>query len=81
MIVRANTIQISDTYPEYIEEFSIEIANFNPIGPTAYIPLLKTLPKHNNGIINFQNDDNWYFGWSVLETLYLFKVYPERNSQ
>ncbi|CAG8582928.1 17692_t:CDS:2 [Cetraspora pellucida] len=52
---------MSDAYLEYIEEFSIEIADFNPIGPTAYIPLPETLPKRNNGIINIQNDDNWSF--------------------
>ena len=43
---------MSDAYPEYIEEFSIEISDFNPIGPTAHIPLPETLPKRNNGIIN-----------------------------
>jgi len=49
---------MSDVYPEYIEEFSIEIADFNPISPTAYIPLSETLPKCNNGIINIQNNDD-----------------------
>ena len=53
---------MSDAYPEYIEEFSIEIANFNLISPTAHIPLPKTIPKHNNRIINIQNNDDWYFG-------------------
>ena len=52
---------MSDAYPEYIEEFSIEIIDFNPIGPTAYIPLPETIPKCNNGIINIQNDDDWCF--------------------
>ena len=51
---------MSDAYPEYIEEFSIEISDFNPIGPTAHIPLPETLSKHNNGIINIQNNDDWY---------------------
>ncbi|CAG8583114.1 15393_t:CDS:2 [Cetraspora pellucida] len=31
---------MSDVYPEYIKEFSIEIADFNPIRPTAYIPFV-----------------------------------------
>ena len=57
---------MSDAYPDYIEEFSIEISDLNPIGLTAYIPLPKTLPKRNNGIINIQNDDDWCFGWCVL---------------
>ena len=57
---------MSDAYPEYIEEFSIEISDFNLIGPTAHIPLPETLPKRNNGIINIQNDDDWCFGWRVL---------------
>ncbi|CAG8505748.1 17406_t:CDS:2 [Cetraspora pellucida] len=70
---------MSDAYLEYIEEFSIEIANFNPIGPTAYIPLPETLLKRNNGIINIQNDDDWCFGWSVLGALHPVKVHPERN--
>ncbi|CAG8557514.1 10022_t:CDS:2, partial [Cetraspora pellucida] len=61
------------------EEFSIEIADFNPIGPTAYIPLPETLPKHNNGIINIQNDDDWCFRWSVLGALHPVKVHLERN--
>ncbi|CAG8846502.1 9802_t:CDS:2, partial [Gigaspora margarita] len=76
MTVRANTIQMSDTYPEYIEEFSIEIADFNPIGSTTYILLPKTLPKHNNRIINIQNDDNCSFRkksaiaiWGFVEKL------------
>ncbi|CAG8827855.1 21153_t:CDS:1, partial [Gigaspora margarita] len=63
----------------YIEEFSIKIADYNPIGPTAYIPLPKTIPKHNNGIINIQNNDNWCFGRCILGVLYLVKVYSERN--
>ncbi len=52
---------MSDAYPEYIEEFSIEISDFNPISPTTYIPLPKTLPKCNNRIINIQNNDDWCF--------------------
>src|ERR1041385_3122671 len=28
---------MSNTYSEYIKEFSIEISDFNPIGSTAYI--------------------------------------------
>jgi len=43
---------MSNAYPEYIEEFSIKIANFNLIDPIAHIPLPETLPKHNNRIIN-----------------------------
>ena len=43
---------MSDAYPEYIEEFSIEIADFNPISLTAYISLPEILPKCNNRIIN-----------------------------
>ena len=52
---------MSDAYLEYIEEISIEISDYYPIGSTAYIPLPETLPKHNNGIINIQNNDNWCF--------------------
>ncbi|GBB86332.1 hypothetical protein RclHR1_12750011 [Rhizophagus clarus] len=70
---------MSDAYPEYIEEFSIEIFDFNPIGPTAYILLPETLPKHNNRIINIQNNDDWCFGWCVLGALHPVKVHPERN--
>ncbi|CAG8496309.1 16385_t:CDS:2, partial [Racocetra fulgida] len=36
---------MSDAYLDYIKEISIEIADFNPIGPTVHIPLPKTLPK------------------------------------
>ena len=50
-----------DAYLEYIEEFSINIADFNPIGPTAHIPLPETMPKYNNRIINIQNNNDWYF--------------------
>ena len=70
---------MSDVYSDYIEEFSIEISDFNPIGPTAYIPLPETLPKCNNRIINIQNNDDWCFGWCVLGALHSVKVYPERN--
>ena len=49
---------MSDAYPVYAEEFSIEISEYKPIGPTALIPLPETLPKRNNGIINIQNNDN-----------------------
>ncbi|CAG8854892.1 24306_t:CDS:1, partial [Gigaspora margarita] len=71
--------KISDAYPEYIEEFSIEIADYNSIGPTGCMPLPETIPKRNNGIINIQNDDDWCFGWCVLGVLHLVKVHPERN--
>ncbi|CAG8856420.1 31364_t:CDS:1, partial [Gigaspora margarita] len=49
---------MSDAYPDYNEEFSIEIANYNPISLTSHMPLPETIPKCNNGIINIQNDDN-----------------------
>ena len=49
---------MSDAYLEYIEEISIEISDYYPIRPTTYIPLPKTLPKCNNGIINIQNNNN-----------------------
>ncbi len=52
---------MSDAYSEYIEEFSIKIVDFNLISPTAYIPLPETLLKHNNRIINIQNNDDWCF--------------------
>ena len=71
---------MSDATPEYIEELSIEIADFSPIGPTGHIPLPKTIPKHNNGIINIQNDDDWCFGWCILGVLHPVKVHPKRNS-
>ncbi|CAG8537259.1 4167_t:CDS:2, partial [Scutellospora calospora] len=38
---------MSYAYSEYIEEFSIEIADFNPISSTIYIPLPETLPKYD----------------------------------
>ncbi|CAG8832111.1 13463_t:CDS:2, partial [Gigaspora margarita] len=53
--------KMSDAYPEYIKEFSIEIADYNPISPTGRMPLPETIPKSNNSIINIQNDDDWYF--------------------
>jgi len=70
---------MSDAYLDYIEEISIEISDFNPIGPTAHMPLPETLPKRNNGIINIQNNDDWCFGWCVLGALHPVKVHPERN--
>jgi len=70
---------MSDLYAEYIEEISIEISDYHPIGPTAYISLPETLPKHNNGILNIQNNDNWCFGWCVLGALHPVKKHPERN--
>src|SRR5437764_4844534 len=70
---------MSDAYLDYIEEISIEIADFNPIGPTAHIPLPETLLKRNNRIINIQNNDDWYFNWSVLRALHPVKVHPKRN--
>jgi len=70
---------MSDAYLDYIKEISIEIADFNPIGLTAYIPLPETMPKRNNGIINIQNNDDWCFSWSVLGALHPVKVHPERN--
>ncbi|CAG8853222.1 13856_t:CDS:2, partial [Gigaspora margarita] len=45
-------------YLDYIEKISIEIADFNPIGPTAHISLSETLPKCNNRIINIQNNND-----------------------
>ena len=35
---------MSDAYPSYLEEFSIEIADYNPIGPACHIPLPETMP-------------------------------------
>src|SRR3954451_21369840 len=70
---------MSDTYPDYIEEFSIEISDFNPIGPTAYISLPETLLKRNNRIINIQNNDDWSFKWCVLGALHSIKVHSKRN--
>ncbi|CAG8857257.1 580_t:CDS:2, partial [Gigaspora margarita] len=32
-------------YPDYIEEFSIEIADYNLISSTSHMPLLETIPK------------------------------------
>ncbi len=43
---------MSDTYLEYIKEFSIEIADFNLISLTIHTPLLEIMPKCNNKIIN-----------------------------
>ncbi|CAJ0833992.1 18476_t:CDS:2 [Entrophospora sp. SA101] len=45
---------MSDAYPEYVEEFSIEISDFDPISPTCHIPLPDTMPKCNNGVINIK---------------------------
>jgi len=70
---------MSDAYPSYLEEFSIEIADYNPIGPACHIPLPETMPKRNNGVINMQNNDDWCFGWCVLGSLHPVKVHPERN--
>ncbi|GBB91050.1 hypothetical protein RclHR1_18160002 [Rhizophagus clarus] len=70
---------MSDAYPEYIEEFNIEISDFNLIGPTAHIPLPETILKCNNRIINIQNNDNWCFGWCVLGALHPVKVHLKRN--
>ncbi|CAG8834548.1 38206_t:CDS:2, partial [Gigaspora margarita] len=39
-------------YPDYIEEFSIEIADYNPIGPTGRMSLPETIPKRNNGVLH-----------------------------
>nr|CAG8623300.1 4787_t:CDS:2 [Entrophospora candida] len=33
------------------------------------------MPKHNNGVINIQNNDEW----CILGALHLVKVHPERN--
>ncbi|CAG8834902.1 19167_t:CDS:2 [Gigaspora margarita] len=67
---------MSDTYSEYIEGFSIEIADFNPIGPTIYIPLSETLPKCNNGIINIQNNNNCSFNYEIIN----YDLYREPNA-
>ena len=70
---------MSDAYPSYIEELSIEIADFTPIGPACHIPLPDTIPKRNNGIINMQNNDNWCFGWCVQD-LYIQLKYIQKKS-
>src|SRR3954454_1208475 len=70
---------MSNAYPEYVEDFSIEISDFDPISPTCHIPLHDTMPKRNNGIINMQNNDEWCFGWCVLGALHPVKDHPERN--
>nr|CAG8650043.1 12005_t:CDS:2 [Entrophospora candida] len=70
---------MSNAYPEYVEEFSIEISDFDPISPTCHISLPDTMPKRNNSVINMQNNDEWCFGWCVLGALHPVKVHPERN--
>ncbi|CAG8590608.1 3780_t:CDS:2, partial [Cetraspora pellucida] len=70
---------MSDAYPEYIEELSIKIADYNPIGPACLILLPDSIPKCNNDIINMQNNDNWCFGWCVLGSLHLVKTNSGRN--
>ena len=70
---------MSDAFPEYILEFSIEISDFEPISPRCHIPLPDTMPKRNNGVINMQNNDDWCFGWCVLGALHPVKNHPERN--
>ncbi|CAG8609455.1 10060_t:CDS:2 [Cetraspora pellucida] len=39
---------MSNAYPEHIEEFSIKIADYIPIGSTGHMPLPETIPKCNN---------------------------------
>ncbi|CAG8614788.1 4281_t:CDS:2 [Paraglomus occultum] len=48
-MARANKTSTSDAYPECVQEFSIEIADYNPIAPAGHMPLPETIPKRNNG--------------------------------
>ncbi|CAG8636187.1 13456_t:CDS:2 [Acaulospora morrowiae] len=81
---------MSDAYPEYIEEFNIEIADYNPIEPTAYMALPETMSKRNNvstlekSIKAFSNhkciQPNPYWIIWDLECL-TAKLTPEENAQ
>lgn len=62
-----------------VEELSIEIAEYSPIGGGHHIPLPDSMPKRNNGVINIKNNDNFCFGWCVLGVLHPIKIHPERN--
>ncbi|CAG8755629.1 7028_t:CDS:2, partial [Rhizophagus irregularis] len=35
--------------------------------------------KLSQNVINIQNNDDWYFGWSILGALHHVKVHTERN--
>ncbi|CAG8536612.1 4994_t:CDS:2 [Acaulospora morrowiae] len=61
------------------KEFSIEIVDYCPIGPTAHIPLPETLPKRNNDFIEELNMDNIPIPVPVSTSVY--QKFEENNPE
>ena len=57
----------------------LNIAKYEPLKGSSYIPLSNALPN-KNAIINLKNDDNRGLEWALLSALYLDKNNPSKTS-
>ena len=46
-----------------IEDINIDIANYDPLAGSSYIPLLSKLDNPKKGLVNIKNKDDKCFKW------------------
>ena len=63
---------------EKIEDINIDIANYDPLVGSSYIPLPPELNHPMKGLINLKNKDNECFKWCHIRLLNYTNNHPER---
>ncbi|POG62392.1 hypothetical protein GLOIN_2v1882929 [Rhizophagus irregularis DAOM 181602=DAOM 197198] len=58
-------------------KLSDQLKNFSNLAKKARQEYI--IEKLSQNVINIQNNDDWYFGWSILGALHHVKVHTERN--
>ena len=61
-----------------IEGLYINVANYEPLSGSSYIPLPKALNNSMKGLINLKNKDHKYFMWCHVRLINPTNSHPER---
>ena len=61
-----------------VEDINIDIANYDPLAGSSYIPLPPELINSLKGLINLKNKDNEWFKWCHIRFLNPTNSHPER---
>ena len=64
-----------------IEDIWINIANYDPLSGSSYIPLPPKLNNPKKGLINIKNKDIEFFKWCYIRFLNPTNSHPERINQ
>ena len=64
-----------------IEDINIDIANYDPLAGSSYIPLPPELNHPMKGLIDLKNKDNKCFKWCHIRFLNYTNNHPERISK